>query len=174
MSEQVVDWAADVHRVLNAAHVRQVAYVPDAGLTRLIAFCEADTETRDVLLSNEAEGIGMLAGAWLGGERGALLIQSSGIGNVVAPLSLVRACRFPLLMIVTMRGNWGEVNPWQVPMGFAGPEHLVAAGVIVYPVEKAAEVGETVAAAAQLAFESQVAVAVLISQRVIGSKAFTR
>ena len=174
MTEQVVDWAADVHRVLSAARVRQVAYVPDAGLTRLIAFCEADTGIKDVLLSNEQDGIGMLAGAWLGGERGVLLMQSSGIGNVVAPLSLIKACRFPFLTIVTMRGNWGEVNPWQVPMGFAGPGHLEAGGVIVYPVDKAAEVGETVAAAAQLAFESQVAVAVLVSQRVIGAKAFTR
>lgn len=173
MSALVVDWPADVHRALSAARVRQVAYVPDAGLTRLIQHCEADNEMRDVLLSNEAEGIPMLAGAWLGGERGVLLMQSSGVGNVIASLSLIKACRFPLLAIVTMRGDWGEVNPWQVPMGQATQPHLEAGGVIVYPVAEAAVLGETVAMAAQLAFESQVAVAVLISQRVIGAKAFT-
>ena len=173
MTSQIVDWPADVHRALGAAGVRQVAYVPDAGLTRLIAHCEGDTEMRDVLLSNEAEGIPMLAGAWLGGERGVLLMQSSGVGNVVASLSLVKACRFPFLAIVTMRGEWGEVNPWQVPMGSASQAHLEAGGVIVYLVHDAAEDGETVAAAAQLAFESQVSVAVLVSQRVIGAKAFT-
>ncbi len=59
----------------------------------------------------------MLAGAWLGGVRGVLLMQSSGVGNCVNLLSLVQECRFPLLMIVTMRGEWGETNPWQVPMG---------------------------------------------------------
>lgn len=174
MSTRVVDWSVDAYRALSAAGVRQVAYVPDAGLTRLIAHCEADTDMRDVLLSNEAEGIPMLAGAWLGGERGVLLMQSSGVGNVIASLSLVKACRFPFLAIVTMRGEWGEVNPWQVPMGTASRAHLEAGGVIVYPVGEAAEVGETVAAAAQLAFESQVSVAVLVSQRVIGAKAFTR
>jgi len=172
MSAPAVDWPAEVHGALSAARVRQVAYVPDAGLTRLIQRCEADNQMRDVLLSNEAEGIPMLAGAWLGGERGVLLLQSSGVGNVIAALSLVKACRFPLLAIVTMRGDWGEVNPWQVPMGQATQPHLEVGGVIVYPVDEAARLGETVAMAAQLAFESQVAVAVLVSQRVIGAKAF--
>ncbi len=172
MTTPIVDWPAEVHHALNVAGVRQVAYVPDAGLTKLIALCEADNAMRDVLLSNEAEGIPMLAGAWLGGERGVLLMQSSGVGNVIASLSLVKACRFPLLAIVTMRGEWGEVNPWQVPMGTSSQPQLEAGGVIVYLVRDAAEVGETVAAAAQLAFESQVAVAVLVSQRVIGAKAF--
>jgi sulfopyruvate decarboxylase alpha subunit len=171
---QVVDWPAEVHRALSAAGVRQVAYVPDAGLTKLIAHCEADNQIRDVLLSSEEEGVAMLAGAWLGGERGALLMQSSGIGNTINMLSLIKTCRFPLLAIVTMRGEWGEVNPWQVPMGTSGGAHLEQAGMIVYKVSDAAELGPTVAAGAQLAFESQVAVAVLISQRVIGSKAFTR
>ena len=172
MTASMVDWPADVHRVLSAAGVRQIAFVPDAGLTRLIAHCEADNAMRDVLLSNEAEGIPMLAGAWLGGERGALLMQSSGVGNVIAALSLAKACRFPLLAIVTMRGEWCEVNPWQVPMGSTSQAHLETGGVIVYLVRDAAEIGETVAAAAQLAFESQVQVAVLVSQRVIGAKAF--
>lgn len=173
MAAPAQDWSAEAHAVLQASAIRQVAYVPDAGLSRLLARCEADNQMRDVLLANEAEGVAMLAGAWLGGERGVLLMQSSGIGNVIAPLSLVKACRFPFLTIVTMRGEWGEVNPWQVPMGTAGPAQLEAAGVIVYKVGRAEEAGETAAAAAQLAFESQAAVAVLISQRVIGAKAFT-
>ena len=59
----------------------------------------------------------LAAGAWLGGERAALLMQSSGLGNCVNMLSLARTCRFPLLMLITMRGEWEEFNPWQVPMG---------------------------------------------------------
>ena len=59
----------------------------------------------------------MLAGAWLGGERGVLLLQSSGVGNCINMLSLPVICHMPLLMLVTMRGDWGEFNPWQIPMG---------------------------------------------------------
>jgi sulfopyruvate decarboxylase TPP-binding subunit len=116
----------------------------------------------------------MLAGGWLGGVRGALLMQSSGVGNCVNMLSLIAECRFPLLMIVTMRGEWGETNPWQVPMGQSTAAVLERAGVIVHHVEEARHVGSAVAAAAQLAFVSSRAVAVLIGQRLIGAKQFEK
>ena len=114
----------------------------------------------------------MLAGAWLGGQRGALLMQSSGIGNCINMLSLVTQCRFPLLSLVTMRGQWGEFNPWQVPMAQAVAPVLTAMGVIVQPVDRAGEVAETVDAAVRLAFNTNRIVAVQIAQRVIGAKAF--
>jgi sulfopyruvate decarboxylase TPP-binding subunit len=75
---------------------------------------------------------------------------------------------------VTMRGQWGEFNPWQVPMGQAVRPALEAMDVKCFAVERAAEVGETFAAAADLAFMSRVSTAVLISQRVIGAKGFGR
>jgi sulfopyruvate decarboxylase TPP-binding subunit len=75
-------------------------------------------------------------------------------------------------MILTMRGHWGEFNPWQVPMSQATVPSLSAIGVTVQPVNHADEAAETVAAAARLAFSTGRAVAVLISQRVIGSKTF--
>jgi sulfopyruvate decarboxylase TPP-binding subunit len=113
--------------VLRRAQVRQVAYVPDAGLSELIALTHDDPEMTVSVLTTEEEGIGVLAGAWLGGQRGALLMQSSGVGNCLNMLALVKTCRFPLLAIVTMRGEWAEFNPWQVPMGQAtGPaQHRV-------------------------------------------------
>ena len=116
----------------------------------------------------------MLAGSWLGGARGALLMQSSGVGNCINMLGMVQECRVPLLMLVTMRGEWGEFNPWQTPMGQATEAVLEAAGVIVHRVDDAAEVAETVHAAARLAFASTRAVAVLIGQKVIGFKEFNR
>jgi sulfopyruvate decarboxylase TPP-binding subunit len=125
-------------------------------------------------LTTEEEGIAMLAGSWLGGVRGALLMQSSGVGNCVNMLSLVAECRFPLLMIVTMRGEWGETNPWQVPMGQTTRVVLERAGVIVHHVDQAQHVGDTVTAGAQLAFVSSRAVAVLIGQRLIGAKQFEK
>src|SRR6201994_1267213 len=110
-------WPDEVYRVLKEANIRQVAMVPDAGHSRLICAFEADPETRLVTLTTEEEGVAMLAGAWLGGERGVLLLQSSGVGNCINMLSLPAICRMPLLMIVTMRGDWGEFNRWQIPMG---------------------------------------------------------
>jgi len=164
------DWPAGIHRVLRQADVRQVGYVPDAGHSRLIALCHQDPAIRAVVLTTEEEGIGLLAGAWLGGERGALLMQSSGVGNCVNALAMVKTCRSPFLTLVTMRGEWGEFNPWQVPMGQTTRACLELAGVVVYPVARPDEVAETVAAAAGLAFDSEAAVAVLLSQRLIGRK----
>jgi len=165
-------WPEGLYRTLKAAKVRQVGYVPDAGHKRLIELCLADKALRTVVLSTEEEGIGLAAGAWLGGERAALLMQSSGVGNCVNTLGTVRECRFPLLMLVTMRGQKGEFNPWQVPMGQATPAVLQAMGVVVQEANAAADIAPAVDAAARLAFGSYQAVAVLISQAVIGIKSF--
>jgi len=125
-----------------------------------------------VSLTTEEEGVAMLAGAWLGGQRGALLMQSSGVGNCVNMLSLTRACGFPLLTLVTMRGEWGEFNPWQVPMGQASEAVLKLCGATVHRLDQPARAGEMVGAAARLAFGSSVPVVVLIAQAMIGSKSF--
>jgi sulfopyruvate decarboxylase alpha subunit len=165
-------WPQDIYRALKQADIRQVAYVPDAGHSQLIRSCHADRAMKTVVLTTEEEGVAMLAGAWLGGERGALLMQSSGVGNCINMLGMIDECRFPLLMLVTMRGHWGEFNPWQVPMSRATAPSLNAIGVTVQNIDDPKEAGETVAAAARLAFSTGRAVAVLISQRVIGYKTF--
>jgi sulfopyruvate decarboxylase TPP-binding subunit len=69
-----------------------------------------------------------------------------------------------------MRGEWGEFNPWQVPMGEGTAAALENAGVLVRRADSSELVGETIHAAAQLAFASYRAVAVLIGQRVVGFK----
>src|SRR5712671_887042 len=115
--ENQTGWPDQLFDVLKGAEIKQVGYVPDAGHARLIARCKADNDIRDVVLSTEEEGVALAAGAWLGGQRAALLMQSSGVGNCINMLSLAKSCRFPLTMLVTMRGEWGEFNPWQVPMG---------------------------------------------------------
>jgi sulfopyruvate decarboxylase alpha subunit len=167
-------WPDRIHRVLGELDVRQVAYVPDAGHTRLIELCQADPAMRAVPLTTEEEGVALAAGAWLGGQRAVLLLQSSGVGNCINMLALNQVCRLPLLMLVTMRGEWGELNPWQLPMGQSTAEALEAAGVIVQRLEAPEGAGETVRAAGDMAFEGQVAVAVLIAQRLIGAKSFDR
>ena len=117
----VRDWPAELYRVLKQAQIRQVSYVPDAGHARLIQMFTEDAGVRAVPLTTEEEGVALAAGAWLGGQRAVLLMQSSGVGNCINMLSLSGTARFPLLMLVTMRGEWGEFNPWQVPMGRSDP-----------------------------------------------------
>src|SRR6185312_15027670 len=142
------DWPDRLFATLKRADVRQVGYVPDAGHSRLIERCRADADIRDVVLTTEEEGVALCAGAWLGGERSVLLMQSSGVGNCVNMLSLIRLGRFPFLTLVTMRGEWGEFNPWQVPMGTATPEALRIAGVHVMRADAPADVADVVGAAA--------------------------
>src|SRR5438270_385382 len=123
------DWPLEIHRELKAAAIRLVGYVPDAGHKRLIELCRADSAMRAVVLTTEEEGAGLAAGAWLGGEKSVLLMQSSGVGNVINVLGMLKTCRIPLLMIVTMRGEEGEVNSGQVPTGQATQRVLAAVGV---------------------------------------------
>jgi sulfopyruvate decarboxylase alpha subunit len=159
---------------LKTAGIRQVGYVPDAGHSRLIERLGADPGIRTVSLTTEEEGIALAAGAWLGGQRAALLMQSSGVGNCINMLSLAKSCRFPLVMLVTMRGEWAEFNPWQVAMGSKTQAALELMDVLVYRVERGEDAGDTVAAALDIAFNGSLATAVLLSQRLIGAKRWVK
>ena len=165
-------WSSDVFREMAARDIRTVCTIPDGGLTQLLNLVKADPERRLVTLTTEEEGIGIATGCWLGGERAMIAMQSSGVGNCINALGLPTALRAPCLMLITMRGQWGEFNPWQVPMGQGTRPALEAMGVKCFPVDKAGEVAETFAAAADIAFHGRLSAAVLISQRVIGAKGF--
>jgi sulfopyruvate decarboxylase alpha subunit len=170
----ISDWRDEIFASLKSAEIRQVGYVPDAGHARLIELCRDDPEIRAVPLTTEEEGVALAAGAWLGGQRAALLMQSSGVGNCINMLSLAKNCRFPLVMLVTMRGEWAEFNPWQVPMGSKTQAALELCDVLVYRVERPDEAGETVAAALDIAFNGDLGTAVLLSQRLIGAKRWVK
>jgi sulfopyruvate decarboxylase alpha subunit len=165
-------WPDQVFARLKAAGITQVAIVPDAGHARLIRLCEADEAMRVVRLTSEEEGIALAGGAWLGGARAVVLMQSSGVGNCINMLSLPITYQFPVPMLVTMRGDWGEFNAAQVPMGRATEEVLKAMGVLVHRADRAEDVADTVGAALDIAFNTWRPVAVLIGQRVIGAKNF--
>jgi sulfopyruvate decarboxylase alpha subunit len=166
------NWPDQIFQKLREAEIRQVVYVPDAGHTRLIELCHGSNDLKTTVLTTEEEGIGVLAGAWLGGERGVLLMQSSGVGNCINTLSLAKICGFPLLMIVTMRGQWGEANPWQVPMGQITADNLRLAGAIIHAVNEPESAATAVEAAARIAFSGGLTAAVLLSQRMLGAKLF--
>lgn len=169
-----IDWPQQIFEGFKNLGVRQVAYVPDAGHSQLIRLCEADPEIHAVSLTTEEEGVAMLGGAWLGGDRGVLLLQSSGVGNCINMLSLQHETRMPLFMVVTMRGEWGEFNPWQVAMGNSTQAVLEDSGVYVYRADTPEEVPPTVLAGAKFAYQTGRSVAVLIGQRVIGTKNFNK
>ena len=166
------DWPQEIYNALKDAGVSIVGHVPDGGHKRLIELCIADPDVRCVVLSTEEEGIALATGAWLGGVRCALLMQSSGVGNCVNVLGMTRECRLPLLMLVTMRGEQGEFNPWQVPMGQATRSVLESMSVAVHRVAAAEEAAPGIAAAANRAYLESSAQAVLIAQQVVGIKSF--
>jgi sulfopyruvate decarboxylase alpha subunit len=167
-----LDWPSHIFEVLTNYDVRQVAYVPDGGHAKLIAKVHRDKKMRAITLTTEEEGVALSAGAWIGGERSVLLMQSSGVGNCVNMLSLVRICKIPLLSIVTMRGEWGEVNAWQVPMGSTTPDAFGLMDIRVLRADTPSEVGSVMKAAAAMVFDGGTATAVLLSQRLIGAKVF--
>src|ERR1700719_1723418 len=147
-------WQDELYDLLRRHNVTQFAYVPDAGHRVLIDRSLADPGVHSVALTTEEEGVALLAGADLGGVRGVLLMQSSGTGNCINLLSLIKGGRFPFLTLISMRGDFGEGNPWQFPMGQAVEPVLQAMGVICMRVERADEVAAVVGAAITMVFQS--------------------
>ncbi len=168
----VATWPHALYDLLRRAGVTQFAYVPDAGHKVLIDRSLADPDAQSIPLTTEEEGVALLAGADLGGARGVLLMQSSGVGNCINMLSLTNGGRFPFLTLVSMRGDYGEGNPWQFAMGQAVEPVLKAMGVICLRAERPDEVIATASAALTMAFQSGMAVAVLLTQKLIGAKPF--
>lgn len=165
-------WSDQAFEVLKEFNIRQVAYLPDGALAPLIAKCAQNPDMEATALTTEEEGVMLVAGAWLGGDRSAMLIQCGGVGNCVNMFSLLSVCTIPCVMVVTMRGVWGEFNPWQVPMGKAtrGCFELFDFSILELTEEEAA--AETMRAACQLAYGAGRKVVVLVSQRMLGAKVF--
>jgi sulfopyruvate decarboxylase TPP-binding subunit len=171
MAEQPA-WQDALYDLLRANNVTQFGYVPDAGHRVLIDRSLADPDAHSVPLTTEEEGVALAAGADLGRQRAVLLMQSSGVGNCINFLSLIGGCRFPFLTLVSMRGDFGEGNPWQYAMGQATEPVLKAMGVVVLRCDAPSEVIPTVTAALTMVFQAGQAVAVLLGQRLIGAKKF--
>jgi len=172
--ENAAEWPNQIFEILQRFDVRQVPYVPDAGHSQLIQRVLASSTMRGIPLTTEEEGVALLAGAWAGGQRGVLLMQSSGVGNCINMLSLTQVLRFPFLTLVTMRGEWGEFNPWQVPMGSSTQGVFELSGIQVLRASRPEEVGEVMEAGASQAYNACTPTAVLLSQRLIGTKVFVK
>ena len=166
----VIPWHETIFTTLKQGGIQQVAYVPDAGHAHVIRRVQADPGMRDIVLTTEEEGVALATGAWLGGQRAVLLMQSSGVGNCINMFSLLQSCRIPFLTLVTMRGEYAEFNNWQCPMGEATPAALELMGFKVMRANDANEVEDLIGAALDAAFEGGQQVALLLSQRLIGRK----
>lgn len=167
-------WQAAIFDELKKADIKQISYVPDAGHALVIRKAQADPDIQDIALTTEEEGVAVNCGAWLGGQRAVLLMQSSGVGNCVNMFSLLRSCNFPFLTLVTMRGEYAEFNPWQGPMGKATPEALELMGITVIRASNPDEVPELVNAGLAAAFDAGEQVAILLSQSLIGRKSWVK
>ncbi|MDG2075821.1 MAG: thiamine pyrophosphate-binding protein [Arenicellales bacterium] len=165
-------WQDELYESLRKHGITLFCYVPDAGHTIAINRSLNDPNATSVPLTTEEEGVALLAGAHLGDKRGVLLMQSSGVGNCINMLSLIAIGRFPFVTVISMRGDFGEQNPWQFPMGQGTQPCLEAMGTRCYRVETPNEVAPTVDAATGMAYRSDQSVAILLSQRLIGAKKF--
>lgn len=167
-----IEWPRGLYDLLKQQGVRQVGVVPDAGHLELIGLCERDAELRTVRLTTEEEGVALALGAWLGGDKSVLLLQSSGVGNCINMLSMLATCQAPLAMLVTMRGDWAEFNPWQVPMGKATQPVLEEMGVLVERADHAEDVVPLAEGTLRIAYNTLRPAALLIGQRLLGAKTF--
>lgn len=166
------DWQSDLYEALRRNGVSQFSYVPDAGHRVCIDRSIADPDVHSIALTTEEEGVAIACGAHLGGAKSVLLMQSSGLGNCVNFMSMVQGARFPFLTVLSMRGDFGEGNPWQMSMGQATRPILHAMGFIALEVTKPEEIVPTVDAASNMVWKSGQAVAILLTQKLIGAKAF--
>jgi sulfopyruvate decarboxylase TPP-binding subunit len=177
MQESVVDgvawdsWSRELFEIFLRRGIRYFGYVPDAGNRELMAHVQAHRDCRAVLLTTEEEGVAMCAGVDLVGQRAALVLQSSGVGNCGNLLSLARGARSPILMVVTMRGEYGEMNPWQYPAGQTVVAMLDAMGIISFRVGERDELEKATEAAIAGAFFSGQGAALILSQQFLGAKA---
>ncbi len=162
------DWAAAAVGGLERAGVDHVVHLPDSSVAPVL---EAATGLESTLVSREEEAVGVLVGAWLGGRRGALVCQSSGLATAFNALgSLAVPARVPFVGLVSRRGDLGEFNVAQVPAGYGMPEMLDAVGVRNHVVDRPADVGRRTQMAAESAFSTRTPYVVLLDATVTGYK----
>jgi len=164
MTPPVPLWAAGVCAGIHAAGVRDVVYVPDNPLSHVLReFGQRFSDVRLVLATREEEAFGIAAGLYLGGRRAAVLLQSSGVGNSLNALtSLLIPYAIPVPMVVSMRGDAGEWNPAQAPMGRGIRAVFDAIAIPHVTVESAHVAADAIARAASTAFDSRTTCACLL------------
>jgi sulfopyruvate decarboxylase subunit alpha len=161
-------WASGVCAGLYAAGSRQVVYVPDNPLSHVLrGLAQGYPDVRTTLATREEEAFGIAAGLYLGGARPTVMLQSSGLGNSLNALtSLLLPYKIPVLAIISMRGDAGEWNDAQVPMGRAVRPICDAIGIPHATPEARESVADTVRAVGHTAFATRLPGACLLPRRI--------
>ncbi|MCC6179460.1 MAG: decarboxylase [Chloroflexi bacterium] len=164
-------WYETTFECLKQQDIRSVVYVPDTIIGDLIRLTEADHSFDVVGLTREEEGVGILCGAHLGGRRGVLMMQNSGLGNAANALaSLAMPYQVPFLMLISQRGELGEFNTVQVGMGQALRPILDSLGIPHFTLERQDEIAPVLTGASKLAFSTDRPVAIVLSPLLTGGK----
>jgi sulfopyruvate decarboxylase subunit alpha len=161
-------WAAGVCAGLHAAGSRHVVYVPDNPLAHVLRVLrDRYPDVQTTVATREEEAFGIAAGLYLGGKRPTVMLQSSGLGNSINALtSLLVPYQIPALIVISMRGDAGEWNSAQVPMGRAVIPICEAIGLPHATVTSGDTTADTVALVGQTAFGTRIAGVVVLPRRV--------
>jgi sulfopyruvate decarboxylase alpha subunit len=164
-------WARGILEAFRAETVRNLVFLPDTVMGRLLALAEEDAFFRLVSVHREEEAVGVLTGLFLGGERGAMLVQSSGLGNTLNALgSLAMAYRIPFPLLVSLRGELGEFNPAQLQMGRAVPGCLDALYIQHLTLRTEDDLDTLLSGALKTCFTTEAPFGVLLSAQLTGWK----
>ena len=158
----VLDSTDVIYEGIKDAGINFIVSVPCANLKKLLNLIDEDDEIKHVPVTREEEGFGICAGAYMGGMKPAILMQNSGLGNSVNVLaSLMKLYKFPIIMIISHRGTFGEGVYGQIPMSKATTKVLDSLDISYYKFENPDESREIVKKAWDLSFISEEPIALL-------------
>jgi sulfopyruvate decarboxylase alpha subunit len=166
-------WAHTLLAAFRAEDIHHLVFLPDTVMGRLLALAEAQEDDYFTLVNvhREEEAVGILAGLYLGGQRGAMLVQSSGLGNALNALgSLAMAYRIPFPLLVSLRGELGEFNPAQLHMGRAVPGCLDALTIQHVTLQTEINLETIVEGALKTCFTAEEPLGILLSAQLTGWK----
>ena len=164
-------WAHTILDVLRAHSLPELVYLPDTATGGLLALAEADPFFRLTGVHREEEAVGILTGLYLGGRRGAMVVQSDGLGASLSGLaSLALAYRVPFPIICSLRGELGEYNAGHVPMGRGLAGCLTALGIQHVTLRREDEVRTLTDGALRTCHAAEEPFAILLSGQLSGWK----
>jgi sulfopyruvate decarboxylase alpha subunit len=164
-------WARTILDAFRSENIPNLVFLPDTVMGRLLALAEEDPFFNLVSVHREEEAVGILTGLFLGGQRGAMLVQSSGLGNALNALgSLAMVYRIPFPLLVSLRGELGEFNPAQLHMGRAVPGCLDALTIRHVTLRSETDLGTIVTGALKTCFTAEEPFGILLSALLTGWK----
>ena len=164
-------WAECIVEQLKAYRIRYISYVPDAMGEQILKLARQDDFFDILPLAREEEGVGVATGQYVGGQRGTVLMPTSGVGNAInAIASLAIPYQVPLPIFIGFRGDLGEFNATQVPMGRALRPILESLNIPYFVLMRPDEVAIQIQGALKLTYTLEHPVALLVSTQLAGWK----